>query len=307
VRRTLTRIVFSLAGAAALATFAQAQEPPVVRPSPLTYDVKIQPWPSKPRPSQAMGSPFTPPEAGFVPPPPPPLIDTSKSAGSTSMKTLYYKKDSHAPVKPSAAAELTRPVAAEGQQPAPETAQPRSPSEGLPTTVKDPLIPTPEKLFRLDAEVGFQKYINAERERLKADPNVKQEDKKNLDPLDFPVHKAVPGGEGPYLARAYPQREEVIEPNYVLYRRLLFEDVNVERYGWTLGPLQPFVSTYEFYGQVQWLPYRYFSFPCLKHDTGAGRCLPGDPVPSMIYPPSLSITGALAQAGTTVALYAIIP
>ena len=29
---------------------------------------------------------------------------------------------------------------------------------------------------------------------------------------------------------------------------------------WLLGPLQPFVSTYEFYGQVQWLPYRYFSF-----------------------------------------------
>jgi hypothetical protein len=300
-------MAFSLAGSAALAAVGRAQEAPVVRPSPLTYDVKIQPWPSKPKSSQTTPSPFTPPDAGFVPPPPPP-IDQSKTPNAASMKTLYYKKDTNAPVKPSAAAELTRPIAAEGQQPTPPS---RGDTEAIGTTVKDPLVPSPDKLFRLDAEPQFQLYVNNERKvenvRRAKLPIDTKEDRKPLDMLDFPAHKPVPGGEGPFMARAFAQREEVIEPNYVLYRRLLFEDVNTERYGWTLGPLQPFVSTYEFFGQVQYLPYRYFSFPCRKHDTGAGQCLPGDPVPSMIYPPALSVTGALAQAGVTVALYAIIP
>jgi hypothetical protein len=305
-------MAFSVAGAVALAGVVHAQQPP----SPITYDSKVTPWPSKPRSGPA--SPFAPTDTNFVPPPPPPPlpkapIDVSKTANSDSMKTLYYKKDTNAPVKPSAAAEIARPLGASTQQPGNDQPKQKTVSpEG--TTATDPLIPTPEKLFRLDSEKQFEQAVNAERRvdnerraKLKNDPTIPEDKKRPLDMLDFPPHKTVPGGEGPYKERLFAQREEVIEPNFVLYRRLLFEDVNTERYGWTLGPLQPFASTWTFLGQAQYLPYRFFSFPCLRHDTGAGQCLPGDPVPSMIYPPGLSVTGALAQAGVTVALYAIIP
>jgi hypothetical protein len=35
--------------------------------------------------------------------------------------------------------------------------------------------------------------------------------------------------------------------------------------------------------------------------------LPGDPVPLLIYPPELSLTGTVMEAGTIVALFAIFP
>jgi hypothetical protein len=95
------------------------------------------------------------------------------------------------------------------------------------------------------------------------------------------------------------------EPSYVDYRRLLFEDKNTERYGWNLGPIQPFVSAYEFLGGVVILPYKFFSWPCLRYDSNAGLCLPGDPVPYFLYPPGISLSGAAAEAGIIVALHYI--
>jgi len=39
------------------------------------------------------------------------------------------------------------------------------------------------------------------------------------------------------------------------YRPLLFEEVNVERYGYTRGMLQPAISVARFYGNAVALPY----------------------------------------------------
>ena len=55
------------------------------------------------------------------------------------------------------------------------------------------------------------------------------------------------------------------------------------------------------------MPYHMGTQPLRHYDTGAGQCLPGDPVPFLLYPPEFSLTGAIAEAGVVVALYAIFP
>jgi len=97
------------------------------------------------------------------------------------------------------------------------------------------------------------------------------------------------------------------EPSYVVYRRLYFEEKNSERYGWDLGPIQPVVSTLYFLKDVACLPHNFASFPCRRFDTNAGQCQPGDPVPYLCYPPELTWTGLLAEAGVVGLLFWAIP
>ena len=98
-----------------------------------------------------------------------------------------------------------------------------------------------------------------------------------------------------------------VEPGYVCHERLYFEEPNSERYGWEIGPLQPFVSTGYFVWDLAKLPYNIGTRPCQRFEANAGYCLPGDPVPYLIYPVEASLTGGLLEAGTIVGLYAIFP
>jgi hypothetical protein len=110
-----------------------------------------------------------------------------------------------------------------------------------------------------------------------------------------------------YTPRVFPPSQEVVEPNYVCYERLYFEQINSERYGWDLGFIDPFVSAGKFYFDVVVLPYKVWTEPCRKFECSAGYCLPGDPVPLLLYPPELNITGTVMEAGTIVALFGIFP
>ena len=103
------------------------------------------------------------------------------------------------------------------------------------------------------------------------------------------------------------QAGRVGEPNYVVYRRLYFEDKNSERYGWDLGPIQPLVSTLCFFKDVALWPHNFASYPCRRFDTSAGQCLPGDPVPYICYPPEFTTAGLLAEAGVIGLLYVAVP
>ncbi len=98
-----------------------------------------------------------------------------------------------------------------------------------------------------------------------------------------------------------------MEPNYVWYKRPLFEQKNFERYGWDLQELSPVLSAGAFFMDVALLPYHVGTDPLRCGEANAGYCLPGDPVPLMLYPPEISVTGAFAEAGTIVALLAIFP
>jgi hypothetical protein len=136
-------------------------------------------------------------------------------------------------------------------------------------------LPPAAELFRLDSEAMMQQRL---RQEVKA--------------LQFPTAKGLLPKEGmavlaqlqaPYSARFWPQSSEVVEPTYVCYRRLFFEQINPERYGWELGVLQPFLCAGAFYVDVALLPVRILEPFC--YDADAGYCLPGDPVPLLLYPP----------------------
>jgi hypothetical protein len=154
--------------------------------------------------------------------------------------------------------------------------------------------PGPDRIFgRRDSERSLMIRIQQE---------VRQQKRH---PVDFPGEPILSTER--YLARLFPPMTETVEPNYVCYGRLLFEDKNSERYGWDLGFIQPFVSGGIFFWDVAWLPYRLASEPCRHFECNSGYCLPGDPVPYLLYPPIYSVTGAGAEIGTIVFLSWIFP
>lgn len=155
--------------------------------------------------------------------------------------------------------------------------------------------PDPIRLFgHLDSEEGLRKRLVEEaRER------------QPMERITFPETPVI--AKEPYQGRAWPHKYRFVEPNYVAYNRLLFQQINAERYGWDLGAIHPLISAGVFFADVVTLPYHRFTDPCRWYDASAGYCLPGDPVPLLLYPPELSITGAFAEAATIVALVAIFP
>ena len=154
--------------------------------------------------------------------------------------------------------------------------------------------PGPERIFRLESEAALNERM-------------RQEGKSKTPPekIAFPDEPVVSRDE--YPGRHWPPQTEEAEPNYVCYGRLLFEDKNTERYGWDFGILQPIFSAGKFYADVVALPYHIATAPCRWYECSAGQCLPGDSVPYLCYPPELSITGGVAEAGTIAGLLAIFP
>ena len=163
-------------------------------------------------------------------------------------------------------------------------------------TAQDTLIPLEppgrERLYTLHSEAAlFERW--------------RQEMRQKGERAAFPEEPVL--SRDPYLGRAWPERPLYVEPNYVNYGRLLFEEKNSERYGWDFGALSAVVSTGYFFKDAALLPYHRFTDPCRCFDSNAGYCLPGDPVPYKLYPEGLSTTGALAEAAAIVSLLAIFP
>jgi hypothetical protein len=153
--------------------------------------------------------------------------------------------------------------------------------------------PGPERLFRLESEDSLMNRMKQEAMQ-----------RKPPERIDFPVEPVL--SKDQYAGRSWPERDVLVEPNYVCYNKLLFEDPNSERYGWELGPLQPAVSTGLFFKDVLLLPYHLGADPC-RTEVSAGHCLPGDPVPYLIAPPEWSISGGVAEAATILTLVAVFP
>jgi hypothetical protein len=112
---------------------------------------------------------------------------------------------------------------------------------------------------------------------------------------------------GVYKGRNWPRRATFAEPNFVVYDRLFFEDINSERYGWDLGIAAPFVSTAIFAKDLLLFPMHAGTDPFRIHESNAGYALPGDNMPYMIYPPEVSLTGAIAEAAAVVTILAVFP
>ena len=84
----------------------------------------------------------------------------------------------------------------------------------------------------------------------------------------------------------------IVEPGYVVHRRLHFEEKNAERARWDLGPLSVVVGAAYFYRDVQ-LWQQSLASGCVTGfwSTSAGKCLPGTPSSYYLYPVGLTVTG----------------
>lgn len=134
------------------------------------------------------------------------------------------------------------------------------------------------------------------RAKEKDQPPIKPDDGSWRFPTDAPF---VPPGTI-YQAKTanYPPLKGWYEPAYVVHRRLHFEERNAERAGWDFGFAQPFVSAMYFYKDVLLWPNSLgTSLEIGPWDTSAGKCLPGSPTPYLLYPPGLTTTGMLFEAG----------
>ncbi|MCS7046521.1 MAG: hypothetical protein NZO58_09215 [Gemmataceae bacterium] len=112
--------------------------------------------------------------------------------------------------------------------------------------------------------------------------------------VSFPDHP--PLTKEVYAGRNFKPMVEVIEPGFVMHRRLYFEQPNFERHGWELGYLTPLLSAGSFVSNVVTLPYHVFTRPWDPWDSSAGKLRPGDNPPLLWYRPEYSHTGLLGQA-----------
>jgi hypothetical protein len=191
----------------------------------------------------------------------------------------------------------TPPTPASGIQRAFLQADKKPDEKGLDAEGQDYLIqlepPGPKKLFgQLDSEASL-------RERMRQEALQRP----SPDRIEFPSYK--PLSDEPFISRQWPARAMLVEPSYLCYDRLLFEQINVERYGWDLRFVAPFVSAAQFYKDVALLPYHMLTDPCRCYECDAGYCLPGDPLPYLCYPPQYSLTGAAAEIGVILSIIAI--
>jgi hypothetical protein len=135
-----------------------------------------------------------------------------------------------------------------------------------------------------------------------------RQETKDAGRTDLPVFPEKPLlSDNVFSARQFPAMKMVVEPSYVVHRRLYFEEVNSERFGWEVGPLQPFVSALYFYKDFAFWPHNFASYPHRRFDTNVGKCLPGDPVPYICYPPEFTATGGALESGLIIALFYAVP
>jgi hypothetical protein len=127
-------------------------------------------------------------------------------------------------------------------------------------------LPGPERVFRIESEEDLRIRIRQDAVRVgRAAPPF---------PIEPTLQPTLPSPPLPAVA--------VVEPAYVCHGRLLFEEINSERYGWDLGGIQPLLLTADFYLKILTAPWRRFVDRCRCFDCDLGLCLPGDPVPYVI-------------------------
>jgi hypothetical protein len=155
--------------------------------------------------------------------------------------------------------------------------------------------PGPETLFRRDSEAQL-----LERMRQEALSQSRPER------IEFP-HEEPYLTKEPYRKRPFPPIAGVVEPNYTAYRRLNFEQINFERYGWDLGIVTPFLSATVFFKDVLFLPYHAGTEVCRRYEVNSGYCLPGTPVPLLLYPPQFSLLGTFFEASAVAGVLLVFP
>lgn len=161
-------------------------------------------------------------------------------------------------------------------------------------------LPPRNEIFKMMSNPELERWVM---EKVSQSQNIPVQD------LHFPEEEPIGLGQTykPKTAN-YPPQQAMIEPMFLVHRRLLFEEKNAERYGWDIGFLQPLISVAYFYKDVVLLPNSLVSGIAQGFwDSNAGKCLPGSPTPYMLYPPGLTISGGLAEGAVITGLSFIFP
>lgn len=158
--------------------------------------------------------------------------------------------------------------------------------------------PGPERLFRLESEDSLKERMRQEK-RTQA----------NVERIVFPETVVLPSTpyDPTWREKNWLAMERAVEPYYLVHGRLLFQQLNFERYGWDLGPVTPFVSAGSFIADFLMVPYNLAKDPFRRWDASSGWALPGDPTPLMIYPVGVSASGSLTEAIVVFAIIACFP
>jgi hypothetical protein len=162
--------------------------------------------------------------------------------------------------------------------------------------------------YRIQLEPpGLERLAEALQTEQALQERIRQENRLRniMEPVTFPESPVL--STDIYNGRAFEPRTITVAPNYVVYRRLLFQQNNFERYGWDLGILGSPLSALAFLYDFVMLPYHLGTDPCRCMDSNAGYCLPGDPVPLLLYPEELSLTGAALEVGSILLLVSAFP
>lgn len=110
------------------------------------------------------------------------------------------------------------------------------------------------------------------------------------------------------LARTFEPTTFTWKASALCHKPLYFEEVQLERYGHTAGPIaQPIISGAHFFVNIATLPYNMGVAPPNECQYVLGYYRPGSCAPWMIEPVPISLRGALFQAGAVVGGAAILP
>ncbi|MDZ7615866.1 MAG: hypothetical protein U1E05_02615, partial [Patescibacteria group bacterium] len=121
------------------------------------------------------------------------------------------------------------------------------------------------------------------------------------------VPRDCPLGDKKYEPRLWAQTTFTWKASALCHKPLYFEDVHLERYGHSWGPLlQPVMSGAHFFGNVLVLPYKVGMDPPGECMYTLGYYRPGNCAPYMLDPIPISVRGAVVAGGALVGgVYAI--
>jgi hypothetical protein len=160
-----------------------------------------------------------------------------------------------------------------------------------------PTAPKRDDVFRFDDDSTL-------RNRIKSEIIAEKQGTKSI---TFPDTLPPSGPAATSVARSMPSMQVMIEPAYVVHRRLFFEQKNTERAGWDFGLIQPVVSAVHFYKDCALWPHKLASNFLEPYDTSAGKSLPGCPTPLLWYPPEITMFGGTVGTAVIIGTAAILP
>ncbi len=154
---------------------------------------------------------------------------------------------------------------------------------------------------------GLERLAQSVQSDAQLQERIRQENRERKTPerVTFPMDPVL--SRDTYHGRKWDPMKLEVAPYYVCHGRLYFQQINFERYGWGLGILTPVLSAGTFLWDFVTFPYQLAMEPCRCFEYNTGWCLPGDPVPLLLYPVEISATGAVAEIGTILTLVAVFP